>query len=140
MEQKEKSQKTEKPAVKSGVKYAVVRIRSGSRTDSSILDTLQMLRLHKKFTCVILDKTPAVTGMLDVAKDFIAYGEVDAETIKLLEEKRGQKNSEGKLRKDFHLAPPRGGFERKGVKRSFAQGGATGYRGLKMIALIKRMV
>ncbi|MBW2970579.1 hypothetical protein KY320_00300, partial [Candidatus Woesearchaeota archaeon] len=45
-----------------------------------------------------------------------------------------------KLKPYFRLSPPRGGFERKGVKNSFKSGGAAGYRGSKMNELIKRMI
>ncbi|MEM2954600.1 MAG: 50S ribosomal protein L30 [Candidatus Nanoarchaeia archaeon] len=44
------------------------------------------------------------------------------------------------LKTFFRLCPPRGGFERKGIKASFAQGGALGYRGKNINDLLKRMV
>lgn len=39
----------------------------------------------------------------------------------------------------FKLNPPRGGFERKGVKIAYSLGGALGYRKDKINDLIKRM-
>ena len=49
---------------------------------------------------------------------------------------------DGKLvpRKFFRLNSPRGGFERAGIKRSFAVGGALGYRGSGINDLIRRMI
>ena len=40
----------------------------------------------------------------------------------------------------FRLSPPLHGFERKGVKKPFSQGGVTGYRKEKINDLIKRMI
>jgi len=41
--------------------------------------------------------------------------------------------------KPFRLHPPRKGYERGGVKRSFKAGGALGYRGEKINDLLRRM-
>ncbi len=40
----------------------------------------------------------------------------------------------------FRLSPPKKGFERGGMKKSFKQGGVLGYRGEKINELIKKMV
>jgi len=40
----------------------------------------------------------------------------------------------------FRLTPPSKGFEKKGIKKSFKEGGALGYRGGKINSLIERMV
>jgi len=40
----------------------------------------------------------------------------------------------------FRLKPPVGGFERKGIKKSYAVGGALGYRGKEINTLIKKMI
>ena len=40
----------------------------------------------------------------------------------------------------FRLHPPVGGFERKGIKVPFAQGGVLGYRKGKINDLIKKMI
>ena len=45
-----------------------------------------------------------------------------------------------KDKKMINLHPPRGGFERKGIKIPFKVGGALGYRGEKISDLIKRML
>jgi large subunit ribosomal protein L30 len=127
-----------KPAA--GGKVAVLLIRNTTHASGAVRDTLKMLKLHKKFTCTVFDKSDALMGMLSKVKDYATYGEVDDDTLKLLEEKRGKKDAEGKPRKDLHLHPPVGGFERKGVKHSFAQGGVVGYRGSKINELIRKML
>jgi len=43
------------------------------------------------------------------------------------------------LKPVFRLNPPRKGFERKGIKKPFKLGGALGYRGEKINALLERM-
>ncbi|MBD3263274.1 50S ribosomal protein L30 [Candidatus Woesearchaeota archaeon] len=40
----------------------------------------------------------------------------------------------------FRLTPPKGGFERKGIKKSYAVGGALGYRGKDINKLVARMI
>ncbi|MFH1771048.1 MAG: uL30 family ribosomal protein [archaeon] len=123
-------------------KVAVVLIRGLVGITKTIKDTLFMLRLRKKHTCVVLENNAANQGMIRKVKDYVAYGEIDEATTKELISKRGKKNpaKEGRTKPFFELHPPRGGFERKGTKKSFKQGGALGYRGKKMNDLIKRML
>lgn len=40
----------------------------------------------------------------------------------------------------FKLSPPRGGFEKGGIKKQFAQGGVVGYRKDRINDLLKRMI
>lgn len=44
------------------------------------------------------------------------------------------------LKPYFRLLPPRGGFERKGIKQPYSMGGALGYRGEHINILIKKML
>jgi large subunit ribosomal protein L30 len=136
--EKPKPKKEEKK--KSDAKVAVILIRNLTKTSNAVRDTFKMLRIHKKFTCVIVDKTESIMGMLNKVRNYSTFGEIDAETTKMLEDKRGKKDSEGKLKRHFHLCPPKGGFERKGAKHQYEQGGASGYRGTKINDLIKRML
>ncbi len=137
---KAESKAVTKPVTNAGGKLAVILIRNTTGSSPEARATLKMLGLLKKFTCVLLDNNKINKGMLNKIKDYATYGEADDITIKLLDEKRGRKGKEGKPRKDFHLNPPRGGFERKGIKRSHVQGGALGYRGSKINDLIRKMV
>ena len=41
--------------------------------------------------------------------------------------------------KTFRLHPPKGGFERRGIKKTFKEGGVLGYRGKEIIKLIEKM-
>ena len=55
-------------------------------------------------------------------------------------------NGEAKLRDVkglkpvFRLNPPKKGFERKGIKKPYSVGGALGYRGDKIKAVLERMM
>lgn len=121
-------------------KVAVILVRNTVGASGAIRDTLTMLRLQRKLTCSVWDKTPAIMGMFEKVKDYATYGDIDAETLKQLEDKRGNKDAEGRLKNHFHLHPPRGGFERKGIKLAFSQGGALGNRSSNMSKLISRMI
>ncbi len=125
-------------------KIAVIRIRGNIGVKKTVKDTLDMLHLYRNNSCVILDDKLEILGMVKKAKDYITYGEIDDDVLKLLIEKRGQKSKDkdGKevMKKFFRLSPPRKGFERKGIKIGFNAGGALGYRGKKINDLIKRMI
>lgn len=126
---------------------AAVRIRSGHDMSSQQEKTLELLRLLNTHTCVILPSNPTTKGMLIKVKDYITWGKIDEETEKELYKKRGQEHKgkdyterDGKkYKKFFRLSPPRGGFERKGIKTPYTMGGALGDR-KDMKALIKRMI
>lgn len=119
---------------------AAVLIRGLLGTRHEIKDALASINLQQKHTCVILKDTPQIRGVLNRCKDMITFGEITPEIQKLLDEKRGQKDQDGKLKPFYRLHPPRGGFERKGIKKSFTEGGVLGNRGAKMDDLIKRMI
>jgi len=115
-------------------RIAIVRITGSCRLSREVDSTLQMLNLKKKFSCSVVENTKVSLGMIKKVNDYITYGEINDETLKLLKEKRGVKD-----KKYFALHPPIKGFERKGTKKSFKVGGALGYRGEKINELIKRM-
>jgi len=138
---------------------AAIRIRGVISLSGKIESTLRMLRLYKNNYCAVVPDTPIYIGMLKKAKDYLTWGELDDETFKLLVEKKAEAFNgrvsdskekikysdffvfnDRKLKKYFRLNPPRKGFGRKGIKHSYKQGGALGYRGAKINDLIKRMV
>jgi large subunit ribosomal protein L30 len=112
---------------------AAIRIRGTTGVRVDIKDTLNSLNLRKKHACVLLADNDVNKGMLHKAKDFITYGDVKEETVALLKDKRDN----GK--KAFFLHPPRGGYERKGIKTAYTVGGALGLRD-NMDDLIQKMV
>ena len=114
-------------------KIAVIRIRGGINTSVKVEDTLKMLNLERKNSCVIIESTPSIIGMIAKAKDYITWGEVDGDAEKALE-------ARGRGKKTVRLNPPKGGFGRKGIKKQFSAGGAIGARKEKINELIRRML
>ena len=144
---------------KQNSRLAAIRVRGLTGVKTVVEDALQNLRLYKNNFCVVIPNTPVYVGMLMKAKDYITWGEIDDDTFNLLVSKRGEdfKGRETdskkkikyddfisinnkKIKKYFRLNAPRKGFERKGIKHSFKEGGALGYRGAKINDLLKRMV
>lgn len=116
-------------------KIVAVRVRGLIGVRRELRETMDMLRLYKKNYCVVLNDTPSIRGMLVKVKDFITWGNIDDETLKLLKEKRTEKD-----KKFFRLNPPKKGFGRKGIKKVFGVGGALGDRKEKINDLIIRMI
>tara|TARA_Y100000310_G_C20702941_1_gene831751 strand:+ start:2408 stop:2896 length:489 start_codon:yes stop_codon:yes gene_type:complete len=71
-------------------------------------------------------KSKTKKGIAEFSKDFIEF-------------KTNIKDVPG-LKPFFKLNPPRGGFERKGIKSQFSQGGVLGYRKDKINELLERMI
>lgn len=139
----EKEKQEEKPKAQAKGKIAAIRIKGPIKTGSEKNDTFKMLKLYRKNYCVVLDKTPSIVGMVKKVGDNVTWGEIDDSTLKELTAKRGEKTKkDGKeaLKPFFRLSPPKGGFERKGIKVPFSLGGALGYRGEKINDLIRRML
>jgi large subunit ribosomal protein L30 len=118
-------------------KLAVILVRGLVGVRHDIKETLAYLNLRKKHACVIVDDTPTIRGMLKKSQAYITFGPITEETLKELVTKRGEKSKENKI---FFLAPPVGGFERKGIKQSFTVGGVLGDRKEAINDLLKKMM
>jgi len=124
----------------SGKELVAVLIRGLHDIDVNILKALDTLRFRNKHVCVILQDTVINRGQLQKVKDYVAYGELDAETKKVLVDKRGEKDSKGVLKPFFRLHPPKGGYPRKGIKVPYSSGGSIGYWGKDINKLIVKML
>ena len=120
---------------KDSKKIAIVRVRGNIGIDGKINSTLSMLNLHNQHFCTVYSSTPSVLGMIKKVKDYVTWGDVDHDTLQLLNQKRANKDH-----KFYRLNSPKRGFGRKGIKKPFSTGGALGYRADKINDLIKRMV
>lgn len=138
---------------------AVIRIRGLVDVSKDVEETLNRLRLRKKFSCIVVKEKPEIIGMIEKVKDYVTYGEINEETFKELLKKRGRlidktkkieienviekflkedkKLEELNIKPFFRLHPPRGGL--KSIKKHFPKGD-LGYRGDKINDLIKRML
>lgn len=116
---------------------AIIRIKGQVGLKREINETLDRLRLRRKYACVVFENpTKEQLGMIKKVKDFVAYGEIDADTYKELKEKRGKKVG-GKLKPFFRLHPPRGGIE---SKKHFGVGKGVLGNNKKMNELVRRML
>lgn len=138
---------------------AAVRLRGATKPGRKFNDALSMINLRRANHCVLLPDTQDSRGMLAKVKDFITYGEVSEDTIKLLITKRGRKEGGRKLSEKeasqtinalkksetlkgigikpyFRLSPPSGGL--KSVKHHYPKGD-LGYRGDAMNKLLEKM-
>lgn len=101
--------------------YAAILIRGDINVRGDVKDTLFMLKLRNKHAAILFDENKATQlGMVEKCKDRLTYGPIsDAVAAKLQAAMK-----EGVA----HLHPPRGGFERKGIKLAWTVGGALGKR------------
>ena len=145
-------------------KLAIVLIRGMVNISPDVKKTLELLRLHKKHVCVVVEDNEVSRGMVRRVKDYVTYGTIDQETFETILEKRAQltldkKIDTKKIAKDyfdnqiklkefeslglkpfFRLHPPKGGFERGGIKMPYAKGGVLGDRKDNMKDLISKML
>ncbi len=156
----EQKKATKEPQKGSGKRIAVIRIRGLVEVRHDFKKTMELLRLHTKNICIVLQDTTQNRGMVEKVKDYVTYGEIDDATFDMLVQKRGEEYvgrvkdnhdkidydgryfevNKKKYKKFFRLNSPKKGFGRKGIKKAFSQGGALGNRGEKIKDLIDRMI
>ncbi len=123
----------------------VVRVRGIWGVKPKIRTTLEKLRLNRVNHCVIVDDRPQYLGMLNVCKDYVAYGPVSESVVRKLVAKRGRKAGNKRLTEEevnqvveailngdrkklkkmgvkpvFRLRPPRKGY--KSIKHAYPKG------------------
>lgn len=81
--------------------YAVVRLRGGVKTRQDIRDTLEMLNLDRINHCVLIPDTPHYQGMIRKAKDYVAYGTINTETLALILKNRGKLEGREALTEEY---------------------------------------
>jgi len=91
------------------MKICVIRIHGKVGLNKEIKETLNRLKLRKKYSCIVLEEPKKeILGMIDKVRDFVAFGELTEETHKKLNEKR-----KTKIKNFYRLHPPRGGINSK---------------------------
>ncbi|MEK6925687.1 MAG: 50S ribosomal protein L30 [Nanoarchaeota archaeon] len=137
---------------------AIIRISGRVNLKTKIEETLDRLRLRRKYSCVVIKSTKETQGMLNLVRDFVAYGEISEEIFEKLIQQRGQlinknkkidskkviedlgkdkKYEELNLKPFFRLHPPRKGIK---SKKHFNVGGVLGNNREKINELIERML
>jgi len=77
--------------------FAAIRVRGTVNIKPDIKKTLQLLNLTRANHCVLLDENPSTKGMLQVAKDYITWGEVEKDILEKLIIKRGKLEGDKEL-------------------------------------------
>ena len=149
-------------------KIAVILIRGLVNVSHDKKKTLELMRILKKHVCVVVENNEINKGMINKIKDYVTYGEITKETYEKMLQARAEsiggkkpqkldskkiadeifenkiKNRELKekyeIKPYFRLHPPKGGFEKKGIKKPYRIGGALGYRGDEINNLIVKML
>jgi len=142
--------------------FAAIRVRGIRKINPKIKKTLEMLNLNRPNHCIVVPDTPQYKGMLNMVKDYVAFGEIDENTLYRLVYKKGRKGrkmlrtsmdenalkaavkevADGKKKLSeiidpvFCLHPPRKGY--KDIKLHYPRG-ALGKRD-NISELISRMV
>jgi large subunit ribosomal protein L30 len=73
-----------------GKLIAVLRIRGEVGVRVPIKQAMNLMKLHRKNRVILLKNTQSNVGMINKVKDYCTFGEVDAELVKELLEKRGR--------------------------------------------------
>jgi len=152
--------------------FAAIRVRGTVNVNPDIKKTLELLNLTRANHCVLLEEKKNIKGMLQVAKDYITWGEIDKNILTKLIKTRGKLKGDKEITDNyiksttsydtidklsdaitsdkfkykelpdvkplFRLNPPKKGFE--GIKRSFQNKGALGYRGKNINKLLEKMI
>ena len=63
---------------------AVIRIKGLVDVPRDMKRTLNILKLRKKHICILLHPKKEIVGMLKKIKNYIAFGEINKETVKQL--------------------------------------------------------
>jgi large subunit ribosomal protein L30 len=148
--------------------WMVIRVRGTIHARHDIEMTLDQLHLTRPNHATVLPEAEAFRGMLTKVQGYVTWGEAEPETVTLLLKERGVTvggekigdvggsapssdlpklakavltdglvRAEG-LRPLFRLRAPKGGW--RSTKRSFALGGALGYRGRAINDLARKML
>ena len=92
-------------------KVAIIQIRGGIGIRKTVKDTLKYLKLQRKNSCVIVEPTESTKGMILKIKDYVTWGEIDKETLKLLLQKRGRVAGGKPLTEEYLKDKTKGSFD-----------------------------
>ena len=81
--------------------YAAIRVRGTVNIKPDIKKTLQLLNLTRANHCILLEEKPSIKGMLQVAKDYLTWGEIDKVILTKLITTRGKLAGDKGLTDDY---------------------------------------
>jgi len=123
-----------------GKLLVAIRIRGIPKSEKNFDHTMNLIKLNTTNSAVVLPDSEVNRKMLRSVNHYVTWGELSdgALLAKMSKIANAQKTRSGML--VVRLSPPRGGHARKGVKKAFSTGGALGYRGAKIAALVEKMM
>ncbi len=80
---------------------SVIRIRGRINVTSGISDTMEMMRLFRVNHMVIVRDDKPAKKMVEKVKDYVTFGEIDAETFAAVLQKRGRLEGKKRLTEEF---------------------------------------
>jgi large subunit ribosomal protein L30 len=83
--------------------YTIIRLRGTQNLNPKTKDTLKYMRLNRVNHAVVLPESDTTKGMLQVAKDYVTWGEVDAKTLAQVIRTRGRLVGDNPIT-DAHVA------------------------------------
>ena len=69
---------------------AVIRISGIVKMNKDLEETMNRLKLRKKYACIILPEKPELLGMIKNIRNFVAFGTIDDKTLAELVRTRGK--------------------------------------------------
>jgi large subunit ribosomal protein L30 len=139
--------------------WMIIRVRGGVHANRQIVATLADLHLSRPNHATVVPEEPAFRGMITKVEGYVTWGEADPTTVEMLLKERGRARKDvassgpaptaeqvattglaraGGWKPMFRLHPPKGGW--RSTKKTFARGGALGYRGAAINDLARRMM
>lgn len=79
----------------------IIRIRGYAATPWYIQETLELLRLPRRYNAMIYEDNPSIKGMLKLVEPYITWGELNEESTILLLARLEMKNGKGRISDDL---------------------------------------
>jgi large subunit ribosomal protein L30 len=106
----------------------VVNLRGTVNVREPVRTTLREMGIPYRFSATLIPNSKASRGMLNLAKNSVAWCEADNETFEL---------AKGRKERTIRLNSPRGGF-RRSIRRQYGQGGILGPNP-ELLELVRKM-
>jgi len=81
--------------------YVVIRVRGIPDVNRDIAHTMDILGLNRVNHAVVVPETDSIKGMLQKAKDYVTWGEVDQETLAAMIRARGRVAGDDSVTDDY---------------------------------------
>ncbi len=81
--------------------YVVIRVRGIPDVNRDIAHTMDLLGLNRVNHAVVVPETDSIKGMLQKAKDYVTWGEVDQETLAAMIRARGRVSGDDSVTDDY---------------------------------------